>query len=220
MANMKGQIYKITNPKGFIYIGQTTKLDIRKKAYEACNIKGQLKIKNSIKKYGWETHIFEVIEECEYEILNEKEIFWIDFYKSNKYKYPENGGLNLTNGGAGVVGNKWSEEAKKRQSEKTKGKNTWSKGKKLSEEHIEKLKGKTPWNKGKTLTEEHINKLKLAKIGYTTWNKGKSRFNIEQILEYYNSGVSQRDIAKLLNTDAGYISKIINGKRLNDQKSI
>jgi group I intron endonuclease len=69
-------IYKITNPNGKIYIGQS--IDIKKRfyRYESLQCKGQPKLYNSIKKHGWENHITEIIEECLEEHLLEKETFW------------------------------------------------------------------------------------------------------------------------------------------------
>lgn len=37
-------------------------------------------ILNSIKKHSWEQHIFEVIEECSIEQLDEKETYWKQYY--------------------------------------------------------------------------------------------------------------------------------------------
>jgi len=87
-------IYKITNPKGKIYIGKSKDISCRKKTYMYLNSVGT-KIKNSIKKYGWEQHNFEIIEECTLEQLNEREIYWIKYYDST------NCGLNIGLGGEG-----------------------------------------------------------------------------------------------------------------------
>jgi len=77
---MKG-IYKITNPKGRIYIGQSVNIESRKSKYKCIShISKQPKIFSSIRKYGWENHIFEVIEECSIEQLNERETFWKKYY--------------------------------------------------------------------------------------------------------------------------------------------
>jgi group I intron endonuclease len=73
-------IYKITNPKGKIYIGQTTNISKRKNNYKNIKCNKQPKIYNSLMKYGWEQHIFEVIEECSLNQLNEKEIYWGLYY--------------------------------------------------------------------------------------------------------------------------------------------
>jgi len=70
-------IYKITNPKGKIYIGQSININKRKSAYKCIDkrIMGP-KIYNSIQKYGWENHVFEIIEECLIDELFERESYW------------------------------------------------------------------------------------------------------------------------------------------------
>lgn len=73
-------IYKITNPKGKVYIGQTVEFNKRKWAYANGQNKAQKKVYNSINKYGWDAHAIEVIEECSVELLNERERYWQDFY--------------------------------------------------------------------------------------------------------------------------------------------
>ena len=72
-------IYKITNPKGEVYIGQS--IDIQRRF----NCHGYSKRKNgklndSFLKYGKENHKFEVIEECLVELLNERERYYQDYY--------------------------------------------------------------------------------------------------------------------------------------------
>lgn len=76
-------VYKITNPKGKIYIGQSIDIERRKLQYKRCNsdIKGQIKLYNSLVKYGWEQHKFEVLEECYEEKLLETETYWKHYYK-------------------------------------------------------------------------------------------------------------------------------------------
>jgi group I intron endonuclease len=73
-------IYKITNPKGKIYIGQSINIDRRFKEYKTLQCKQQPKIYNSLKKYNPENHIFEIIEECILEQLNDKELYWKLYY--------------------------------------------------------------------------------------------------------------------------------------------
>jgi group I intron endonuclease len=79
-------IYKIINPKNKVYIGQSTDIEKRKKLYKNLNCKGQIKLFNSLKKYGWENHIFEIVEECNLEQLNEREYYYKKtFIKNNKW---------------------------------------------------------------------------------------------------------------------------------------
>jgi group I intron endonuclease len=74
-------IYKITSPTNRIYIGQSTDVLNRTKYYTNPNgCKEQHKLYNSIKKYGWDAHTFEIIEECETTQLNERERYWQDFF--------------------------------------------------------------------------------------------------------------------------------------------
>ena len=77
-------IYKITNPKGKIYIGQSWDIKKRKSNYSHANSKYRTKIFNSIRKYGWNAHRFEIV--CELpsditqEVLDRYETVYWQFY--------------------------------------------------------------------------------------------------------------------------------------------
>ena len=75
-------IYKITSFLGKIYVGQSRNIVKRKQSYKTLpdKIKTQIKLYNSINKYGWEAHTFEIIEECEIDELKCRERYWQDFY--------------------------------------------------------------------------------------------------------------------------------------------
>ena len=73
-------IYKITSPSNKVYIGQSLDIENRFLDYKKLKCKAQPRIYSSLKKYGFESHIVEVIEECEIEMLNKKERYWQDFY--------------------------------------------------------------------------------------------------------------------------------------------
>lgn len=77
-------IYKITSPSGKVYVGQSKDLIRRKKDYEKYikTSNRQVKLLASINKYGWEKHLFEIIEECTFEELNIKERYWQEYYNS------------------------------------------------------------------------------------------------------------------------------------------
>lgn len=82
-------IYKITSPSNKVYIGQSINIDRRFKNYKSISqTKGQVMLHNSFKKYGVENHIFEVVEECSIELLNERERHYQELYDVL------NGGLN------------------------------------------------------------------------------------------------------------------------------
>lgn len=74
-------IYKITSPKSRIYIGQSRDIEKRFSRYRRCiKNSGQIRLYRSFKKHGVENHMFEIIEECDFEKLNERERYWQDFY--------------------------------------------------------------------------------------------------------------------------------------------
>lgn len=74
-------IYKITSPSNKIYIGQSTNIEKRIIPYQRLYCKSQTKLYNSLKKYGWDNHKFEIIEECNESLLIERENYWKDYYK-------------------------------------------------------------------------------------------------------------------------------------------
>lgn len=101
-------IYKITSPIGKIYIGQSINLSQRQKQYK--NLKeseGQIKLHRSFKKYGIETHRFQIVEYCSLEELDEREIYWGNFYNVLKE------GLNCRLGrGRGIISEDLREKMK------------------------------------------------------------------------------------------------------------
>lgn len=98
---MKGFIYKVTNLiNGKIYIGQTVQ-SVKDRWYRHCGKSGlskgemQTHFKRAILKYGKENFKVETIEEVDRNLLDEREIYWISYYNSNKIGY------NSTKGGYG-----------------------------------------------------------------------------------------------------------------------
>lgn len=89
-------IYKITNQiNGKSYIGQSIDIIGRWNRHRSYAQKEDSPLYYAIRKYGIENFIFEVIEECSLEALNEREIYWISYY--NTYY----DGYNQTTGGQG-----------------------------------------------------------------------------------------------------------------------
>lgn len=78
-------IYKITSPSNKIYIGQSWNWIKRKSVYKRLSCKTQIKLYNSLYKYGYDNHIIEIIEILNPNIsqneLNIKEIYWWNYYK-------------------------------------------------------------------------------------------------------------------------------------------
>ena len=115
-----GVIYKVTNQKnGKVYIGQTiNSLEYRfKQHYREARSEKKLgksssRFHNALLKYSIEDFKEEVLEEVEKEKLNEREIYWISFFKSNDRKF----GYNI---GAGGGNASRSEEVKRKIGNKT-----------------------------------------------------------------------------------------------------
>lgn len=144
-------IYKTTNlENGKIYIGKDMHND---PLYLGS---GKL-LKQAIKKYGKEMFIKEIVEECTYSNIDEREIFWINYYNSRK----RNIGYNIANGGTG--GDTISNHPNKKE---------------IGLRHSEKLKGKSQNKKNRKLcTEETRNKLSIAALGENNPMYGKHHTN-------------------------------------------
>lgn len=91
-------IYKITDlTTGLAYIGQS--VDIRERFRQ--HIKASLvhggvtnRLYQTMQKSGQSNFTFEILEQVSKDKLNEREVYWIDFYKTKEY------GLNSTRGGS------------------------------------------------------------------------------------------------------------------------
>lgn len=123
-------IYKTTNLiNGKIYIGK-----------DENNTRGYLGsgvlIKKAIKKYGRENFIKTIIDisNDKYELC-EKEKFWIKFYKTQDSSI----GYNIADGGNGGFTGFKSPESKRKIGESAKGRISYWKGKRLSDETREKM---------------------------------------------------------------------------------
>lgn len=126
-------IYKITSPSKKIYIGSTIDIKNRIRHYRTLHCKTQLKLYNSLKKYGWVNHKFEVITECD-----QSEMFKLEAYYGNLFDVLGKHGLNLKIPKHGVAFKNISDETKHRMSEASKG-NLNCLGRKLSDETKRKI---------------------------------------------------------------------------------
>ena len=157
-------IYKITSPSNKVYIGQSTNIEKRWSGYSTNKkkIKEQTKLFNSFRKYGVDNHKFEIIEECVKDKLNDREIYWIEFYNS------VNVGLNVSKGGHYF----WEVNKGKKHSEATieKMKEWWSENAKpRSFETIQKItqtKKQNPRNTTPELIEKYRQTSTLKKPIY------------------------------------------------------
>lgn len=177
--NYFGIIYKVIFPNGKCYIGQTTRGLSNRKKEHIKNKKENVVFHNAIHKYGESNISWEIIDiGNSIEELNEKEIYWIEFYKSYVHRDKSNG-YNMTLGGESTLGWIPSEETRKKISNSNKGllsgeKNyQYGKTKELSQwwgrKHTDEEKLKiSKANKGKIVSKETREKISQS-------NKGKTK---------------------------------------------
>lgn len=147
-------IYKITSPSNKIYIGQSINIKKRRANYESLQCKGQPRLYYSIKKHGWENHVFEVIEECIVDLLNHRERHWQDFYDVLGVN-----GLNCALQGHKDKSGHLSEETKMKISKNRKGIIPVYKN---PQERLEKVRKALT---GKKLSDAHRKTLSIAQTG-------------------------------------------------------
>ena len=152
-------IYKITSPSGKVYIGQSMDIKRRFTSYKTLNkSKRQIKLYNSFVKYGVDKHIFEIIEECLVDFLNERERYWQEHYdvlESSK-------GLNLCLTSTKDKKHLHSEETRNKISESNKGEKCFWYGKTFTEETKSKMRES---RKGYKHTQDSLDKMSLSQKG-------------------------------------------------------
>jgi group I intron endonuclease len=179
-------IYKIISPNGKTYVGKSINIEERFKSYQyEGRRKNQLKLNNSIKKYGLENHVFELLEECSEFDLNKREIYWIDKLDTVK------NGLNLMYGGQG---GKQSQEVKDKKSKTMTGR-------KASEETKQKM---SQAKKNHPMyTDQWRQQISKANIGGTS-SKPVLQFTLDGI--FLKEWSSKAEASKALNINPFSIS--------------
>lgn len=129
-------IYKIVNKvNGKIYVGLAENIEERWKKHVRSLKKGKHcnnHLQHTWNKYGKDSFTFEIVEICDIENLNKREIFWIEQLDSFK------NGYNLTIGGEGSWGRKHTAEAREKMSIANKGNKIWL-GRKHTPESLKKI---------------------------------------------------------------------------------
>ena len=177
-------IYEIVNMKtGRRYIGSTARLSIRFLQHRSKLRKGthdNPSLQNAWNKYGEGSFVIDVLERCpkSFDVLNEREIYWI-----NKLDALARGrGFNIATGGSNgysLGGMPEGERAAilEKIAAKTRGRKTGKRahnyGKRMTDEQRAKLsqarkeyyKHHPHPNKGRKMSEEQIEKLRIANSG-------------------------------------------------------
>jgi group I intron endonuclease len=150
------------------YIGKSINISKRLASHRR-NVKNNVitKFYTAVKKYGWEGFVFGIMEECNDNILNEKEIFYIEKYKTLS------DGYNMTSGGDG--GTTWipTDEAKEKHRERMKNfKHTDEAKKKISESNTGKKRSEE--------TKKNLSKKLKGKKGPIISKEGKMKLSLER----------------------------------------
>ncbi len=194
-------IYKITSPSNKVYIGSSININNRIKYYKSLNCKGQTKLYNSLKKYGFNNHNIEILELCDLSVIYQRERYYGDLYDV----------LNIN--GLNLILPKNNEE-KIGASKETKKKMSDSK------------KGELNSFYGKKHTVETRRKISLSKIGKTPYNKGKkghSNLSMSKIILNIENGVFYNSIKECSDFNLYNYSTLrakLNGSLKNDTKFI
>lgn len=189
-------IYAIINKvNGYRYIGQSVNITNRLWQHKSLLRNNHHTYKNgdlsllqkAWNKYGEESFEFKIIEFCEVDKLDDRERYWIDFYKCNHAKFRQ--GYNTTDGGEGAYSN-----------QNVKGRIQINNGqvqkmiypdelqmyerqgfvRGILPQTIEKVNknrnpksGEAHWAYGRTISDEHKKILSESNKGRTSWIKGK-----------------------------------------------
>lgn len=165
-------IYKITNPKNKIYIGQSRDIDRRFNVYRRLECKNQIKLFNSLNKYGFESHIFEILEECLFEELNIRERYYQDYYDVTSKK-----GLNCTLQETNVLPRIVSEETKLK-----------LKNRIISQETRDKISKTSMGHKGYFNNKKHTEEAKL-KISLGNTGNIHTKESREKMSKYHKGKI-------------------------------
>lgn len=165
-------------------------------------------LQNAWNKYGEENFEFVVLEDCNIDELNDKEIYWIKYYRESGLAY------NIHDGGDGGnnLGKHLSEETKRKIGEKNRINML---GKVFSDETKEKMKFSHLGKKYKPMSEEGRKNLSEAQQRYFLNNPKKlTKEDVIKIREErIQENTTYSDLAKKYNVTSQCISDICNYKR-------
>lgn len=152
-------IYTITSPTNKVYVGQSWYLGKRKNVYKNIACFRQNRIYNSLKRYGWEAHKFEIVIELREDTTQE----WLDYWETffwNYYKEQGHKMLNIVKPGSH---GKYSEEVKQAK-----------KGKPVSQETRMKISKSLT---GRVQPRDVVEKRKQSNKGYVTSEETKKKIS-------------------------------------------
>lgn len=181
---MKGVIYLVENKiNGKKYVGQCiTQLNYRKTKHFSAAFKfnSPLRFHQALRKYGKRNFKWKVIEDnINVDYLDDREIFWIDFYDTLK------SGYNMTSGGGTVRGYHHTKETKEHLRSIMKGKSNL--------DHYINRYGEI---EGRNRYEDYINKLRERK-SKTRLELLVQKYGEEEGIKRYDKFIKKLRISRL-----------------------
>lgn len=199
-------IYKITSPSGKVYIGQSRNIKKRWYVYEKEKAYNQIRLHRSFLKYSIEHHIFEIIEKCSIEVLNERERYWQDFYDVIG---PNGLNCRLTDPeGSPIL---FKENIKDSLSNSKKGELNPMFGKKGK---LHPWYGRKHTEESKLLMSKALQGRKFSKERRSRMNKNKKGWNSRKLILNTEIGVfyTKEELSSIMNISIYHIKKIIERK--------
>ncbi|CAK0764711.1 putative GIY-YIG domain-containing protein [Gammaproteobacteria bacterium] len=230
-------IYRIKNTiNNKVYIGKTIQKFQCRKSSHVCSLNNgkhkNLHLLKSWNKYGEKSFIFDIIDNCSKENINEREVYWISFYNS----FNENFGYNKTKGGDGGLGVKmskkniqllidrnknmiWTDEIRKKVGEKSKEfqKKYWTKEKR---ELARKRMFGNSFKKGKNHTDEFKERCRINSTGRRHSDITKEKCRLRKL--HYSKAIicietgrnipSLKEAGRIFKTSPSNIKLVCEGK--------
>jgi group I intron endonuclease len=215
-------IYRLKNKlNGHAYIGQSKDIKERINTHirSANNPKAkdyEVAIHRAIRKYGIENFEISIIEQCPENLLNKREIYWIEFYDTY------NNGYNETKGGQGVcnIGDKHPNrklseteiiDIRTRYNNHERKKDVYT----IYKDRINKTGFHKIWNgitwkhiMPEVYTQQNINfhKRNTGNSGETNGRTKLANEDVRKIRDLYNSGMKSKEIYEMYTDKLTYKS--------------
>ena len=219
-------IYKYQNKiNGKIYIGQSTNIEnrYRQHLYDAdVRPEDGTGIDLAIRKYGIDNFTFEIIEECPKDKLDEREIYWIQYYDSY------NNGYNRTIGGSvlrgedhprAILTREQVQELRDMYGKRVKRSNAFKKflDMGITERSLLKVWNCETWTDVHTDVYTEDNKAWHKKqighaedqVGLSSLDRAISQEEINLWVQEFNNGMTINAIAKKYKRDNGTVEKYV-----------
>jgi group I intron endonuclease len=216
-------IYIIVSPTNKVYVGQSLDLRTRIESYKRLWQKSDRPVIKSIIKHGIENHTIEEIEYCDQELLNEREIYWEQYYRSLGFRM-----LNASPCGNSHFNRSNSEETRQKLRLSKLGERNHFYKKEFSEDHRNKiskaLKGRVVTqdtkekigasNKGKKRTVEAIELNRKLRSGEKSCTAKLTALQVRVIMHCFGF-IPHKELAKIFNVKPTAISGISAGRKWN-----